>query len=85
MTELQRVAVPAGDDREEAPARDAWAESQVRRDQTSEDYDLVYILREAALLGPPVFERMIHNSACRLFSILTMRFLSLIAVLQTDI
>jgi glycosyltransferase involved in cell wall biosynthesis len=26
------------------------------------DYDLVYILREAALLGPPVFERLIHQS-----------------------
>ena len=25
------------------------------------DYDLVYILREAALLGPPIFERMIHQ------------------------
>jgi glycosyltransferase involved in cell wall biosynthesis len=25
------------------------------------DYDLVYILREAALLGPPVFERLIHQ------------------------
>ncbi len=26
------------------------------------DYDLVYILREAALLGPPIFERLIHQS-----------------------
>lgn len=26
------------------------------------DYDLVYILREAALLGPPVFERLIAHS-----------------------
>ncbi len=26
------------------------------------NYDLVYILREAALLGPPVFERLIHQS-----------------------
>lgn len=26
------------------------------------DYDLVYILREAALLGPPVFERLIAQS-----------------------
>jgi glycosyltransferase involved in cell wall biosynthesis len=25
------------------------------------DYDLVYILREAALLGPPVFERLVHQ------------------------
>ena len=25
-------------------------------------YDLVYIFREAALLGPPVFERLIHQS-----------------------
>ncbi|HYK20302.1 MAG TPA: glycosyltransferase family 4 protein [Pyrinomonadaceae bacterium] len=25
------------------------------------DYDLVYILREAALLGPPLFERLIHQ------------------------
>lgn len=25
-------------------------------------YDLVYILREAALLGPPVFERLIHQT-----------------------
>jgi glycosyltransferase involved in cell wall biosynthesis len=27
----------------------------------AKDYDLVYILREAALLGPPVFERLIHQ------------------------
>jgi glycosyltransferase involved in cell wall biosynthesis len=26
------------------------------------DYDLVYILREAALLGPAVFERMVHKT-----------------------
>jgi len=25
------------------------------------DYDLVYILREAALLGPPMFEKLIHQ------------------------
>ena len=25
------------------------------------DYDLVYIFREAALLGPPIFERLIHQ------------------------
>jgi len=25
------------------------------------DYDLVYILREAALLGPPIFEKLIHQ------------------------
>ena len=25
------------------------------------DYDLIYILREAALLGPPVFEKLIHQ------------------------
>ena len=25
------------------------------------DYDLIYILREAALLGPPLFERLIHQ------------------------
>lgn len=29
--------------------------------QNVRDYDLVYILREAALLGPPVFERLIHQ------------------------
>ena len=28
----------------------------------AKDFDLVYILREAALLGPPVFERMVHKS-----------------------
>jgi glycosyltransferase involved in cell wall biosynthesis len=28
----------------------------------AKDYDLVYILREAALLGPPVFERLIYQS-----------------------
>ena len=28
----------------------------------AKDYDLVYILREAALLGPPVFERLIAQS-----------------------
>ena len=33
--------------------------SQVRK---AKDFDLVYILREAALLGPPVFERLIHQS-----------------------
>jgi glycosyltransferase involved in cell wall biosynthesis len=27
----------------------------------AKDYDLVYILREAALLGPPVFEKLIHQ------------------------
>src|ERR687894_270604 len=27
----------------------------------AKDYDLVYILREAALLGPPVFERLDHQ------------------------
>ena len=27
----------------------------------TKDYDLVYILREAALLGPPVFEKLIHQ------------------------
>jgi glycosyltransferase involved in cell wall biosynthesis len=32
--------------------------AQVRR---AKDYDLVYILREAALLGPPVFEKLIHQ------------------------
>ena len=32
--------------------------SQVRK---AKDFDLVYILREAALLGPPVFERLIHH------------------------
>jgi glycosyltransferase involved in cell wall biosynthesis len=26
------------------------------------NYDLVYILREAALLGPPIFERLIHQT-----------------------
>ncbi|HEX6730533.1 MAG TPA: glycosyltransferase family 4 protein [Pyrinomonadaceae bacterium] len=26
------------------------------------DYDVVYVFREAALLGPPIFERWIHNS-----------------------
>lgn len=26
------------------------------------DYDAVYVFREAALLGPPVFERLIHRS-----------------------
>jgi glycosyltransferase involved in cell wall biosynthesis len=25
------------------------------------DYDLVYIMREAALLGPPIFEKLIHQ------------------------
>jgi glycosyltransferase involved in cell wall biosynthesis len=33
--------------------------SSVRK---AKNYDLVYILREAALLGPPVFERLIHQS-----------------------
>ena len=28
----------------------------------AKDFDLIYILREAALLGPPVFERMVHKS-----------------------
>jgi glycosyltransferase involved in cell wall biosynthesis len=28
----------------------------------AKDFDLVYILREAALLGPPVFERMVHKT-----------------------
>ena len=28
----------------------------------AKDFDLVYILREAALLGPPVFERMVHRT-----------------------
>ncbi|HET7286569.1 MAG TPA: glycosyltransferase, partial [Pyrinomonadaceae bacterium] len=32
--------------------------SQLRR---VKDYDLVYILREAALLGPPIFEKLIHQ------------------------
>ena len=27
----------------------------------AKDYDLVYILREAALLGPPMFEKLIHQ------------------------
>jgi glycosyltransferase involved in cell wall biosynthesis len=27
----------------------------------AKDYDLVYILREAALLGPPLFEKLIHQ------------------------
>jgi len=29
--------------------------------QKAKDYDLVYILREAALLGPPMFEKLIHQ------------------------
>jgi glycosyltransferase involved in cell wall biosynthesis len=29
--------------------------------KTVKDYDLVYILREAALLGPPLFEKLIHQ------------------------
>src|SRR5215510_10537071 len=29
--------------------------------QKARDFDLVYILREAALLGPPVFEKLIHQ------------------------
>ena len=29
--------------------------------QKANDYDLVYILREAALLGPPMFEKLIHQ------------------------
>ena len=29
--------------------------------RNAKDYDLVYIMREAALLGPPVFERLIHQ------------------------
>jgi len=28
----------------------------------AKEFDLVYILREAALLGPPVFERMVHKT-----------------------
>jgi len=28
----------------------------------AKDFDLVYILREAALLGPAVFERMVHKT-----------------------
>ena len=38
-----------------ALGRRMWLVNKVR------DYDLVYILREAALLGPPVFERLIHQ------------------------
>jgi len=41
------------------------AEGLVRRFaavKKARDYDLVYILREAALLGPPVFERMVHKT-----------------------
>lgn len=30
--------------------------------QTARDYDLVYILREAALLGPPMFEKMVYKT-----------------------
>ena len=30
--------------------------------KTVRDYDLVYIFREAALLGPPIFERLIYQS-----------------------
>ena len=30
--------------------------------QKAKDFDLVYILREAALLGPPVFERLVHKT-----------------------
>src|SRR5947207_11860875 len=33
--------------------------SLVRR---AKNYDVVYIFREAALLGPPVFERLIHRT-----------------------
>jgi glycosyltransferase involved in cell wall biosynthesis len=29
--------------------------------KNAKDYDLVYILREAALLGPPMFEKLIHQ------------------------
>jgi glycosyltransferase involved in cell wall biosynthesis len=41
------------------------ARSVVRRFEALKrvkDFDLVYIFREAALLGPPVFERMIYRS-----------------------
>lgn len=30
--------------------------------QKAKDFDLVYILREAALLGPPIFERLVHQT-----------------------